>query len=58
MVTIGKKVLGLLLLVCVAAAPLACLTINRPSDEQRKDGQHKTEVNVGGDRGVTVDHDK
>ena len=51
MVTIGKKILSLLLLACIAAAPLGCLTINKPPDNQPK-----TEVNVGGDRGVTVEH--
>jgi len=51
MVTIGKHVLGFLLLVLIAAAPLGCLSINKPPDNQPK-----TEVNVGGDRGVTVDH--
>jgi len=51
MLTIGKTVLKLLLLVCLSAAPLACLSITTPSDNQPK-----TEVNVGGDRGVTVEH--
>jgi hypothetical protein len=51
MVTIGKAVMSLLLLVCIAVAPLACLSITTPSDNQPK-----TEVNVGGDRGVTVEH--
>ena len=50
MFTIGKMVLSLLLLVC-AAAPLACLNINKPPDNQPK-----TEVNVGGQHGVTVEH--
>ena len=52
MFTIIKKTLSVLLLAFVAAAPLACLSINEPP----KDNQPKTEVNVGGDRGVTVDH--
>jgi len=51
MVKIGKKVLSFLLLVLIAAAPLGCLSINKPPDNQPK-----TEVNVGGDHGVTVDH--
>ncbi len=51
MVTIGKRVLSSLLLVIIAAAPLGCLNINKPPDNQPK-----TEVNVGGDRGVNVDH--
>jgi len=53
MFTIGKVVLSLLLLVGVAAAPLACLSINKPPDNQPK-----TDVNVGGEHGVTVDRDK
>jgi hypothetical protein len=53
MPAIGKTALSLLLLVCIAAAPLGCLTINRPPDHQPK-----TEVNVGGEHGVTVDRDK
>lgn len=52
MITIGKKVLGLLLLVLIAVAPLGCLSINKPADNQPK-----TEVNVGGQHGVTVEHD-
>jgi hypothetical protein len=51
MFAIGKKVLCLLLLVCMAAAPLGCLTVNKEPEKQPK-----TEVNVGGDRGVNVDH--
>ncbi len=51
MVTIGKAVLSVLILVFVSAAPLGCLNINKPPDNQPK-----TEVNVGGERGVTVDH--
>jgi hypothetical protein len=56
MVTIGKKVLSLLLLVllvCIGAAPLGCLTINKPPDNRPT-----TEVNVSGEHGVTVDRDK
>ena len=53
MFTISKKVLSILLLVCIAAMPLGCLTINKPPDNQPK-----TEVNVGGGHGVTVDHQK
>ena len=53
MFTLVKKMLCLLLLVCMATAPLGCLNINKPPDNQPK-----TEVNVGGDRGVTVEHDK
>ena len=51
MAAIGKKVLSLLLVVCFACAPLGCLNINKPPDNPPK-----TEVNVGGGHGVTVDH--
>ena len=51
MLTIGRKFLTVLILALVAGAPLGCLSINKPADNQPK-----TEVNVGGDRGVTVDH--
>ena len=47
---ISKKVLCFLLLVFIAAAPLGCLSINEPPDK------HKTEVNIGGDKGVVVEH--
>jgi hypothetical protein len=52
MLTIGKKMLVLFVLVCAAAAPLACLSINKPPEDQHS----RTEVNVGGERAVTVDH--
>jgi len=48
---IGKKVLGLLLLLCLAAAPLGCLSINK-----ERDNEPTKEVNVGGEHGVTVEH--
>jgi hypothetical protein len=32
MVAIGKKVLGLFLLVCIAAWPMGCVTNNKPAD--------------------------
>jgi len=51
MFTIIKKTLSVLLLVLVAAAPLACLSINPPPENKPN-----TEVNVGGSHGVTVDH--
>jgi len=51
MVKIGKKVLSFLLLVLITAAPLGCLTINKPPDNQPK-----TEVKIGGDKGVVVEH--
>ena len=50
MFTIAKKMLCVLLLVCIATAPLGCLTINKPPDNQPK-----KEVNVGGNHGVTVE---
>ena len=45
MVTIGKRLLGCLLLVLVAAMPLGCGSSNE-----------KGGVRVGGDYGVVVDH--
>jgi hypothetical protein len=51
MFAMGKKVLSFLVLVCMAASPLACLNINKSPDDKPK-----TEVNVGGQHGVTVDH--
>lgn len=51
MLTIGKTVLGLVLLVGISAAS-GCVTLNKPADEEPK-----TEVNVGGEHGVTVGHD-
>lgn len=50
MFTIGKMVLSLLLLALIAASQAACVSINKPPDNQH--GQ----VNVGGSHGVTVDH--
>ncbi len=52
MVTIVKRALSLVLLVAIASAPLACVNVNRPAKEEPK-----TEVNVGGQKGVTVEHD-
>jgi len=50
MVAIGKTVLGILLLVLIAVAPLGCLSINKPpSDDSQRD------VNIGGEHGVTVE---
>jgi hypothetical protein len=51
MFKICGKVLSVLLLVLVVVAPLGCLSINKPPSDQPK-----TEVNVGGEHGVTVDH--
>lgn len=51
MLTLARKVSSALLLVLVAAAPMACLNINSPPKDQPK-----TDVNVGGQHGVTVEH--
>jgi len=51
MFTIVKKMLSLILLVCIAASPLACVNINKPPDNKPK-----TDVKIGGDKGVVVDH--
>ena len=50
MFRIVKRALSILLLVLISFAPLACLSINEPPKDQPK-----TEVNVGGEHGVTVD---
>lgn len=52
--TFGKTLLGLLLLIGIAIAPLSCVTVNKTpgSPDQPKN----TEVNVGGSHGVTVEH--
>jgi hypothetical protein len=50
MFTIVKATLSVLLLVSIAAVPMACLTINKVPDNQPT----RTEVNVGGQHGVTV----
>jgi hypothetical protein len=53
MFTIIKKTLSVLLLAFVAAGPMACLNIGpQPDNQPRK----TTEVNVGGEHGVSVDH--
>jgi len=56
MLTIAKKMLSVVLLVCMAAASLACTTVNNPPADQPKTkevkvitvpaDQPKTEVNV------------
>lgn len=51
MFTIGKKLLSVLLLILIAAAPLGCLSINKEADNKPT-----KEVNVGGSHGVTVEH--
>jgi hypothetical protein len=53
MFTIAKTILRVLFVALVVAGPMACLTINKSPDDQPK-----TQVNVGGNHGVTVDHDK
>jgi len=50
MFTIVKRVLCVLLLVFVAVAPLACLSINEPADKP------KTDVKIGGSSGIVVEH--
>jgi hypothetical protein len=55
MFTICKKSLCVLLLALIAGASLGCLTINGgPEKDREKD--HRTEVKVGGDKGVVVEH--
>ena len=71
MFTIGKRLLGLLLLVLVVAAPLGCVRTNEGPREERstrdvnvggnygvdvKRSDSGTEVKVGGDHGVVVEH--
>ena len=51
MLTIVKKTLSVLVLIFLAAAPLGCLSINKPPDKEPT-----KEVNVGGEHGVTVEH--
>ena len=51
MVTIGKRLLGLLLLVLVAAMPLGCASTNGGPREERT----ARDVKVGGDKGVVVE---
>ena len=52
MFTIGKRLLGFLLLVLVAAAPLGCSSADEGSREERSG----KDVKVGGDNGVVVEH--
>jgi hypothetical protein len=49
MVKIAKKVLAIVVLLMIAAAPLACLNVNTPPKNR--------DVNVGGQHGVTVHED-
>ena len=53
MFTIARTILRVLLVALVVAGPMACLTINKTPDDQPK-----TQVNVGGEHGVNVNHDK
>jgi len=53
MSTIGKAIIGVLLALFISGTGLGCLNVNKPPDEKPK-----TEVNVGGQHGVTVTHDK
>ena len=72
MIAIGKKVLGLLLVLAVAM-PLACASTKKGSSEGRpekdvtvggekgvvvKRSDSGTEVKVGGDKGVVVEHSR
>jgi hypothetical protein len=50
MLTICKRLICVLFLVLIAGPPLGCLTIGGPPDKDHHD------VNVGGDKGVNVDH--
>ncbi len=69
--TIGRQLLGLVLLALSSAAPLACVNVNRPPDAgPRKEtvvggqkgvvvehgGGQGTEVRVGGQKGIDVEH--
>ena len=45
-----RNILCLLLLVCMVTAPLGCLSINKPPDNEPK-----KDVNIGGEHGVTVE---
>lgn len=70
MFTLGKRLLGVLLLVVAAAMPLGCGGSNESSREDRnvavggdkgvvvKSSDSGTEVKVGGDKGVVVDHSR
>jgi predicted small secreted protein len=66
MFTIGRILMGFLLLVSVAAMPLGCASTNEGSGRDVKVGGDNgvvversdsgTTVKVGGDHGVVVDH--
>ena len=71
MIAVTKRLLGLLILVLVAAMPLGCVNINQGPRESGPDknvsvgGEYGvnvdrsdsgTTVKVGGDRGVVVEH--
>ena len=68
MIAIGKRFLGFLLLVLVAAMPLACGSSDRAPGEERTTSvggdygvvvnrsDSGTAVKVGGDHGLVVEH--
>ncbi|MDD4890233.1 MAG: hypothetical protein PHU85_09920 [Phycisphaerae bacterium] len=71
MFTVGNRLLGLLLLILVAAMPAACVNVDRDSSRAtpRRDvsvgGEYGvnvdrsgsgTDVKIGGDHGVVVEH--
>ena len=51
MLTICKKAVCVFLMVLIAGAAFSCVNINRPPEKDRE-----TNVNVGGDKGVVVEH--
>ena len=51
MVTICRKAVSVLLLVWIAGASLGCVNIGRSPEKERR-----SEVKIGGDKGVVVDH--
>lgn len=51
MLKVIKITMTVLFLAAIAAGPMACLSINSPPDNEPR-----TEVNVGGEHGVTVEH--
>ena len=71
MIAVSKRLLGFVFLVLMAAVPLGCLNVNQGPRENPPDrdvsvgGQYGvnvdrsssgTEVKIGGDRGLVVDH--
>jgi len=49
--TIFKKIVSVLLLVLIAGASLGCVNIGQQPEKKRG-----SEVKIGGDKGVVVDH--